>query len=298
MSCVDSIRSLIRSSVLYKSLCENELHLDQHIPKSAALIVGIKDLGLDLDLGPLEEAENEARIIASKCEKIRSTNGVVQLVLGFTATKDFVKQRLAEADLVHFATHALITPSYEEGGILFVKPLEFAKSNEECMQSSLYPASLEKSATSSSSEAQNGRRDLHERTLRGYELQKKLADEVLLDADEISGMKLTARLVVLSACETGRGVIAGDGVAGLGRALTRAGVPSTILSMWNVGDRATKKLMLAFYTNLISKGMPAAVALQDAMIKMIQQTESEANLWEVKHWAAFQVFGLPIVCLK
>lgn len=126
-------------------------------------------------------------------------------------------------------------------------------------------------------------------------------DEIFLSADEISRMELSARLVVLSACQTGRGVIAGEVVAGLGRALTSAGAPCTILSLWDVRDGATKELMVALYENFIDGRMSIATALQKAMVKMILEKSSkhhDANRWRVEHWAAFQTFGLPSVYMK
>ena len=50
----------------------------------------------------------------------------------------------------------------------------------------------------------------------------------LLTADEILNLKLNAELVVLSACDTGQGIITGDGVIGLSRSLITAGVPSSL----------------------------------------------------------------------
>lgn len=55
----------------------------------------------------------------------------------------------------------------------------------------------------------------------------------LLTAAEILDLKLNAELVVLSACDTGRGKITGDGVIGLSRALISAGVPSVLVSLWS-----------------------------------------------------------------
>ena len=61
---------------------------------------------------------------------------------------------------------------------------------------------------------------------------------------------LKAELVVLSACDTGRGDIKGEGVMGLSRAFIAAGVPSLVVSLWKVPDEATKDLMVEFYSNL------------------------------------------------
>jgi CHAT domain-containing protein len=45
------------------------------------------------------------------------------------------------------------------------------------------------------------------------------AGDGLLTAEQILEMKLNAELVVLSACDTGRGKITGDGIIGLSRSL-------------------------------------------------------------------------------
>ena len=74
-----------------------------------------------------------------------------------------------------------------------------------------------------------------------------------LTATELANLKLTADLVVLSACSTGRGDITGDGVIGLSRSLFIAGVPSVIVSLCNVRDESTALLMTEFYKNLTTR---------------------------------------------
>lgn len=68
-------------------------------------------------------------------------------------------------------------------------------------------------------------------------------DNGLLTANEILDLKLVANLVVLSACDTGRGRITGDGVIGLSRSLISAGVPSVVVSLWQVPDEPTASLL-------------------------------------------------------
>jgi len=69
----------------------------------------------------------------------------------------------------------------------------------------------------------------------------------------LSGIqKLQADLVVLSACDTGRGDITGKGVIGLSRAFMASGVPTLVVSLWKVPDEQTVKLMTEFYTNNLS----------------------------------------------
>jgi CHAT domain-containing protein/tetratricopeptide (TPR) repeat protein len=106
----------------------------------------------------------------------------------------------------------------------------------------------------------------------------------LLTAGEILDLKLNAELVVLSACDTGRGRIAGDGVIGLSRSLVSAGVPSVLVSLWSVPDAPTAGLMTEFYQNL-QKSPDKAQALRQAMLTTMKQYP------EPRDWAAFTLIG-------
>ena len=107
----------------------------------------------------------------------------------------------------------------------------------------------------------------------------------LLTAEEILGMKLQAELVVLSACDTGRGKITGDGVIGLSRSLISAGVPSVMVSLWSVPDSPTAELMSQFYINLKERRMDKAQALRQAMLTTMKTHPSPRD------WAAFTLIG-------
>jgi len=106
----------------------------------------------------------------------------------------------------------------------------------------------------------------------------------LLTADEILDMKLNAELVVLSACDTGRGRITGDGVVGLSRSLITAGVPSIIVSLWKVPDNATALLMTEFYKNR-QRNHDKAQALRQAMLTTKQKHPDPLA------WSAFTLIG-------
>lgn len=109
-------------------------------------------------------------------------------------------------------------------------------------------------------------------------------DNGILTADEILNLNLNAELIVLSACNTGRGKITGDGVIGLSRSLITAGAPSVLVSLWSVNDLSTQVLMTEFYRNL-QQNPDKAQALRQAMLATMKQYPQPA------HWAAFTLIG-------
>jgi CHAT domain-containing protein len=88
----------------------------------------------------------------------------------------------------------------------------------------------------------------------------------LVTALELAGLDLWGtQLVVLSACDTGRGdVKPGQGVYGLHRAFLVAGAETVVMSLWKVNDETTRSLMEAYYSNLLA-GQGRATALREAM---------------------------------
>jgi CHAT domain-containing protein/tetratricopeptide (TPR) repeat protein len=109
-------------------------------------------------------------------------------------------------------------------------------------------------------------------------------DDGALIAAEILQLKLDSELVVLSACSTGGGKITGDGVIGLSRCFILAGVPSIIVSLWNMGAPAAKLLMTEFYENL-ARGENRAAALRCAMLTTKDEFLSPLD------WAPFTIIG-------
>ncbi len=109
-------------------------------------------------------------------------------------------------------------------------------------------------------------------------------DDGLLSSSEILDLKLKADLVVLSACNTGRGKLTGDGIIGLSRSLISAGASSIIVSLWSVDDSSTSFLMSEFYQQIQQKP-DKAQALRQAMLTTMKQYP------EPKYWAAFTLMG-------
>lgn len=109
-------------------------------------------------------------------------------------------------------------------------------------------------------------------------------DDGVLTAQEISTLDLRGiDLVTLSACETAKGDISGEGVFGLQRGFKKAGANSILMSLWKVDDESTCKLMTEFYSNWIEKKMTKHKALEAA-----KKTVRETKGWQdPKYWAAF-----------
>ena len=111
--------------------------------------------------------------------------------------------------------------------------------------------------------------------------------ETLLGQD-IVNMRLSARMAVLSACQTGQGQPNGnDGILGLAWAFQAAGCPSVVASLWSVDDVTTKDLMVAFYKQL-KAGKPKDEALRTAMLGVMRDGNGHESPF---YWAAFQVIG-------
>lgn len=86
---------------------------------------------------------------------------------------------------------------------------------------------------------------------------RELPDGVLggiLTASNIARLDLSnTELVVLSACESGKGKATAEGLYGLQRAFKKAGVKTMVMSLWNVSDVVGTEFMNMFYENLFDK---------------------------------------------
>lgn len=109
-----------------------------------------------------------------------------------------------------------------------------------------------------------------------------------LRLNTIYNLRLSADLVVLSACQSALGKeIAGEGLVGLTRGFMYAGARRVIASLWQVSDSATAELMKKFYTGLLQRHLSAAAALRGAQLEM-----SRDPRWVSPYfWAGFVLQG-------
>lgn len=98
-------------------------------------------------------------------------------------------------------------------------------------------------------------------------------DDGILTALEVSALDLSrVDTVVLSACETGLGEVAGgEGLLGLQRAFQVAGAKTVVASLWKVDDQATQLLMKEFYTNLWERKLGKLESLRQAQVKLLRE---------------------------
>lgn len=129
----------------------------------------------------------------------------------------------------------------------------------------------------------------------GLVLSSATAGGDLWHAFEIFDARISAELVVLSACDSGLGrPMGGEGLVGLIRAFFYAGAGSVCASLWSVEDQPTADLMVAFYRHLLedreASGSPVskAEALRRAQLDLIATPAAAPCCW-----AGFVLIGAP-----
>jgi CHAT domain-containing protein len=109
-----------------------------------------------------------------------------------------------------------------------------------------------------------------------------------LRLNTIYNLRLSADLVVLSACQTALGKeVAGEGLVGLTRGFMYAGSRRVIASLWQVSDVATAELMKKFYTAMLQQGLLPAAALRRAQLQMAADVRWASPYF----WAGFVLQG-------
>jgi len=131
-------------------------------------------------------------------------------------------------------------------------------------------------------------------------------DDGLLTALEIHQLVIDADLVVLSACESGRGRRSkAEGIVGLTNAFLFAGARRVLVSLWSVDDEASRVLMIEFHRRWNDKDpkarLGAAAALRAAQEYVRTYAEHHEDPatgkpahpeWKKPHyWAAWQLWG-------
>jgi CHAT domain-containing protein/tetratricopeptide (TPR) repeat protein len=196
--------------------------------------------------------------------------GSTDIKLGLDATETVVKQsKLDQYKIVYFATHGLVSGELEKFSKVRAEPALVLTIPDN-------PTEL---------------------------------DDGLLQASEVSQLKLNADWVILSACNTASAdAVGAEALSGLARAFLYAGARSLIVSHWEVDDQVTANLMTKIF--LLMKNNPKfshGEALQQAMLSIIEDASSgsresrglaqseaqEDAAFHPRLWAPFVVVGEP-----
>lgn len=190
-------------------------------------------------------------------------NYEVNLQEGVSATEEYLKDQKTSPRILHIATHGYFFPDPKDTTQQYM----LDKNNLPPIQLSEHPMVRSGLILAGANHVWQGNPAI------------KYKEDGILTAYEISRMDLSnTELVILSACDTGLGEIEGnEGVYGLQRAFKIAGAKYVLMSLWQVPDEATQKLMTAFYTEWLG-GMEIREALQEAQ-KQIRKKYKEPYYW-------------------
>jgi tetratricopeptide (TPR) repeat protein len=113
-----------------------------------------------------------------------------------------------------------------------------------------------------------------------------LDEDGFLQVSEIYNLRMTSDLVILSACQTGRGRLEkGEGILGLPRIFFYSGAKSVVSTLWKIDDKSTSIFMNHFY-GFLSQSKNKTQSLRLAKFEMIKSKYSHPF-----YWAAFILNG-------
>jgi CHAT domain-containing protein/tetratricopeptide (TPR) repeat protein len=238
---------------------------------------------------PLENTRGEILSIRDSYER-RFENGKVSLLREGGATESALRRQAPQHRWLHVATHGFFAPPEIKSAAAPAKPKEGPDLFGKTGPVGFHPGLLSGLALAGANRV----------PVPGE-------DDGVLTATEVEQIDLRAtELVVLSACETGLGKVAGgEGVLGLQRAFQVSGAGAVVASLWHVDDAVTRQLMEKFYDNLWQHKMPKGEALRQAQLYVLREGPSRGivqlkNAEKLPHeqrrsppyyWAAFVLSG-------
>ncbi|ANQ49254.1 CHAT domain-containing protein [Flammeovirga sp. MY04] len=201
----------------------------------------------------LDNLPGTAVEIDNSAELFRKKGWNVKVLSKDQATEENIKNISVAPNILHIATHGF-----------YLNQLKDPILNHQLLKSGLFLSEI----------AHKKERDVYEIYQSG--------NDGILTAYEVKGINLNnTELLVLSACQSGVSDVSdGDGISGLQYAFSIAGVQSIIMSLWNVDDKATQKLMNEFYQQWFLTGNKS-LAFKKAQLKLKEEYEIPY------YWGAF-----------
>lgn len=255
----------------------------QFKPQSGAVIVANPTYDLDANKTLVASASRgnnkrsgDLEQLAWCCGALEGTKGEAEAIIPLLSNPQVYTENQALAEnitnvkapiILHLATHGFFLPNLEKQE-----------------QQTLNNSNLNNQLTIIQSENPLLRSGL---AFAGFNPTKNRMDGALTALDASSLSLWGTKLVVLSACQTGIGEVKnGEGVYGLRRAFVLAGAESQLMSLWDVFDITTQKLMTNYYQRLM-QGEGRSEALRQVQLEMLKSE----NFNHPVHWAAFIPLG-------
>lgn len=203
---------------------------------------------------PLPAAGDEVRAVA------QILGQDARVLTGLDASEESFKQLAPHSRILHLATHGFVASEKCGNGI--DAPLKLA---------GLALAGANRRAAT----------------------QPLVGEDGILTAEEIAALDLSAvAWVALSACDTGLGEIAaGEGVLGLRRAFTIAGVDTLLTALWSVDDRDARGFMTELYRARFERGLSTAEASRSASRALLEARRNRKLDTSPVRWGAFLAVG-------
>jgi CHAT domain-containing protein len=119
--------------------------------------------------------------------------------------------------------------------------------------------------------------------------EKDSVEDGSLNTYEVYGVPLKAKMVILSSCNTGNGILhSGEGILSLARGFIYAGSQSVIMSMWEIEDRSGTEIVEGFYKYL-KKGFKKSDALRKARIDYLKNADMLRS--HPYFWSSLVIYG-------
>jgi len=228
----------------------------------------------------LPGAEQEARLLAL-------LTGSYPLI-GSEADQNNVSQKMENVGVIHLATHGILDALPPLGDtILLIHNRGNRAPYVQRIQSTANSSGQGNQVSYSLWPDEDGTGRWHVIRTNGA-----LPGAVVLSNEDLTSQyllnrRLNADLVVLSACNTARGIAGESTLLGLPMALGLAGVPQVVVSLWAVPDASTQELMFEFYSAMREQGSNIDVA--DALRKAMLEIKSQEEYRDPIYWAGFTV---------
>ena len=110
---------------------------------------------------------------------------------------------------------------------------------------------------------------------------------VLLYPEDVAKLATSPALVVLSSCDSGRGMVKADGIQGMARAFIVAGAQAVLTTLWRVPDESATIFMQFMYQYMMD-GYRGSHALRKLSIR------SFCKYSRYIHWSGYQLTGREV----